>query len=1220
MRRRLFFIFLGVVAGLVVIVATVPLWLGAAVKMAGPSRGVTFGSYERIGYARFALRDVEYRRPGLRVTATRAEAETPLAWWWHRVRGRPELITVGDWRVEVSRRETPSAPAPDRGWMKLRLLLQRIAAQLERWLPRAVAGAGVVQWPGAEISVGSAKWAGRELVLDDVAFRAVKVDGTVVFARDDKLHVAIRMDDGTAATKLESEGANVKGELTLWDQPATVSARFDPQGWLPAEAVLDASSWSIPGSRLKLGETYATVRGNGRVEWRADRILTDVDVTGDPVQGKAAPPLQVRLKGNGDMRAFTIESLAATLPGIDAQLSAPVTVERSGKIRESAAQFSLQADLAKVPWFSAAGIVKGEARLTSGLTASPAIEFSVAANGVSAREIALSAVNARGRLDWPRLQILDGAIAGGEGERLEFKGGWDIRAKELLPAEITGEIRRQSLARWLPKQPDFSAIKIKAAAAGPLTEIKHRGTAQIDAMKVQGVNPLAVTVEWQGRGKVVDEFKVEASAGASRIQAGGSVDALSLKLSTLEFRQADVTRLQLAGPATLHWRPAVRLESFRVTGAEANLTASGTAGVTGRIEIAARNISSKWFSDFVATPGPELSLSLLALVGMWDQGPMTFLLTLGAGVDLGEGRSASINVSARGDKDGLQIEALRATEVGETVVNATGKLPIVFSPGTRSPMHIDPKGALVLDASVAPNSAFWQKLADLSGVELKDPRAAAKLSGTWQRPEGTASLKAARIAIDPKKISRPLPAIESLDVLVTAEQGGVTLSRFTMQVEGQRVRAAGRLPVPEGEWGSLLRQPLAAAKRGADLKLEIPDAEVAAFTRFLPTVLAPTGRLQADIRYTKDGIEGVLKLRDAASRPLGPLGVLQEISADIALSGRTLELRGVTAKSGGQPVVLSGTAELPESGAPRFDLTLKGENLPFVRQTGLLLRGDLDLKLQTPENAQPRLSGNVRLRDSLFLSDIRSFLPKGGASATRRPPYFAIETPPVNAWTLAVDVTGEEFLRLRTPVFTGVASARFRLGGTLGEPRAIGEIAIDEGNVRMPFASFAVTQGSVRLTEADPFEPSIYLRGSARRYGYDLTMEIEGSASQPNVVFMSSPALDSEQVLLMVMTGAAPRSDITNSSTQRVANIGLYLGQSLLASLGANAGDADRLTVSSGEKVTPEGDPTLDVEYKLSDRWTLTVEKDEFDEYNAGVKWRAFRGKRTTASDEHAKK
>jgi translocation and assembly module TamB len=132
-------------------------------------------------------------------------------------------------------------------------------------------------------------------------------------------------------------------------------------------------------------------------------------------------------------------------------------------------------------------------------------------------------------------------------------------------------------------------------------------------------------------------------------------------------------------------------------------------------------------------------------------------------------------------------------------------------------------------------------------------------------------------------------------------------------------------------------------------------------------------------------------------------------------------------------------------------------------------------------------------------------------------------------------------------------------------------------------------------------------------------MEIDGTASQPNVVFTSSPPLDSEQVLLMVMTGTAPTNDISKNSTQRVANIGFFLSQSLLGSLGSEAADADRLSFASGEKISRQGKETYDIEYKLSDRWTLTGEYNEFDEYNAGVKWRAFRGK-SSDENEDAKK
>jgi translocation and assembly module TamB len=219
-----------------------------------------------------------------------------------------------------------------------------------------------------------------------------------------------------------------------------------------------------------------------------------------------------------------------------------------------------------------------------------------------------------------------------------------------------------------------------------------------------------------------------------------------------------------------------------------------------------------------------------------------------------------------------------------------------------------------------------------------------------------------------------------------------------------------------------------------------------------------------------------------------------------------------------------------------------------------------------------------------------------------------VDTPPVNAWTLAVEVTGDEFMRLRTPVFNGVASARFRLSGTLEEPRAIGEVEIDEGAVRMPFARFDVQQGSVRLTEADPYEPTLYLRGTGRRYGYDLTVELDGRASAPNVVFTSSPALDSEQVLLMVMTGAAPSNEIAVTGTQRMTRLGTFVGQNLLNSLTSDNADADRLSITSGEKISRQGRETYDIEYKISDRWSARGEYNEFDEYNAGLKWRVFRG------------
>ncbi len=1192
---------------------------------------MTFASYERLGYGRFALHQVEYRRATVGVTARRVEVDTPVLWLWRHWRATASLVTIGEWEVVVSKRpaDAPPPPKTDSGWVPLQQILGRVGAGLDRWLSRATTGAGVVRWPGGEISLRSAEWSPRQLAVQELEFRTLKARGTLTFAGADYegMKLALRSMDDESGLALESQGPKVHGTVTWWQQPLQFDATFARQGWLPTEASLLTDAWTLPGSRLKLDTLYRTVSGRGRVDWGRDRFVIDVSARGEPMTGQKAPPLELNLQGNGDATAFNVVAVDATLPGITAKLTEPVTVERSGRIRESAARFALQADLTKQPWFEATGVIDGEARLVSALNANPRVEFQLQARDLAAQELAITSITTTGEFEWPRVRIAAGQLVGGDGEKLEFKGGWDFRAKEIIEAFVDGQVRRRSLARWLPAQPEFDAVTLHAEARGPLATADHSGKAHADGVKFTGVNAAGVNLEWRGRGAAMESFTIRAQAGATTVQAGGTVDRDGVVLQALDLNRTDVSILRLTGPATVRWRPALQVEELHLAGPEGSIDAGLTWAEAGRIDLAARNFSSQWLSDLIPSSGPAWRLNLLALTGRWNGGPMNFSVTAGATVDLGDNHLAAVNVAARGDGDGLRIDALRATESEATVVNATGVIPVVLHPRSTPFLRIDPAGKLQLDASAAPNAKFWQQLATATGLELKAPDAHLEVTGTWQRPLGNVKLKAERVAIDAKRFKREFPAIEALEVQVTGDRAGLSLSTFTMNVEGQAVRARGRLPVPEDKWVEMFKQPLAWAQRGADVRLEIPDAEVAVFARFLPAVLAAKGRLQLDIGYKDGGLDGFVRLRDAASRPLGPLGVLQEVSADLALAGRKLELRHVSAKSGGQPVTLTGTVELPAGGTPRYDVVLRGENLPFVRQTGLLLRGDIDLKLQTTADTKgARISGVVRLRDSLFLQDVRAFLPRGGGGGgTRRPPYFEVDTPPMNLWTLAVEVTGERFLRLRTPVFSGVASARFRLGGTLGEPRAIGEVAIDEGQIRMPFASFQVRQGFVRLTEANPYEPAIYLRGTGRRLGYDLAMELEGTGASPNLTFSSSPALDSEQVLLMVMTGAAPRNEISNTSTQRVAQIGAYLGQTLLGSFGSEAADADKLSIAAGEKISRGGKETYDIEYKLSDRWAVSGEYNEFDEFNAGLKWRAFprateEEKRKKAETGHARK
>jgi translocation and assembly module TamB len=817
--------------------------------------------------------------------------------------------------------------------------------------------------------------------------------------------------------------------------------------------------------------------------------------------------------------------------------------------------------------------------------------------------------------DWPLVRVQGARLNFGNGSELVANGAWDFQAAELVGAELHGNIGATAVRQLLPAVVDFRNLQIDANAHGPLAALQHDGTIAATGVKASVLKPLDSKLVWVGRGASADISDGTVTAGKSRLQFAGKVDATGVELKTLEWTESSAERLTLREPAAVSWSPAIRVGPVKLRGPGGALELTAMFGETGRLQTTVRDFSSRWLGDFIDVPGPEWRVGHLDLEGSWDRGPAKFDLNGALTVTLAPERFADVTVAARTNptNDAVLVEPLRVLEGDSAIVNATGEIPVAFYPATRPMLRFAPKAPLKLEATTASNPVFWKRLTEAIGVEFQEPEVNVNLGGTWENPRGEISARARRLAADSQRFKFSFPTIESLDVHATADGRKLDLDRLSVKVEGQALRANGMLPLSLERWPELRRAPLDFLRQEANLRLEIPDAEVAALSRYVGNYLAPAGNLHVDLQFNPGGeMSGALRLRNAATRPLGPLGVLQEVQVDAQLSGRDLVVKNVTAQAGGQPVTLSGKVEIPVGTPPRFDLALRAENFPLVRQTGLLMRADLDLRLKTQAGDVTAVTGEVNLRDSMFLSDVRALIPKGGGGGpTRRPPFFSIEFPPLDAWRLSVDVQGQEFLRLRSAVFVGTASARFHVGGTLGEPRATGEAVVETGQVLLPFATFQVEQGTVRLTEADPFSLQLFLTGQARRYGYDLRMELSGTASDPLVTFSSSPPLEAKEVLLMVTAGEVPRDEMTYGTAQRAAKLGTYLGQSLINNFGGDATDADRLTISTGERVSRQGRETYNIEYRINDRLTAIGEYDEFDAYNAGLKWRLFAPKRT---------
>jgi len=341
------------------------------------------------------------------------------------------------------------------------------------------------------------------------------------------------------------------------------------------------------------------------------------------------------------------------------------------------------------------------------------------------------------------------------------------------------------------------------------------------------------------------------------------------------------------------------------------------------------------------------------------------------------------------------------------------------------------------------------------------------------------------------------------------------------------------------------------------------------------------------------------------------VGAIRDIGLKLTFAQRELQLIHGTANIGGATVSMVGKADLRgtewmEGVPPPLQFTLRGTNVPLAREPESIVRADLDLRVVKTNEKPAVISGQARVHDSYYLSDLSDLVPSKAASPKRRPPYFSIDVDPLATWGLNVEVKGERGFRVRSTLFNGQISLNLKLTGTLKEPIALGEAKIDTGTVRFPFANLEVQQGFVTLTSQNPYEPQLLVTAASKQFGYDVRMEMTGPADAPVIKFNSTPPLSSEQLVLMLTAGELPRGEFNLTPQQKAQTVALFLGKDLLAKLGFGDQSEERLSFSSGQEITEQGKPTYSLEYKLTDRWSVVGEYDRFNAYNAGLKWRVY--------------
>lgn len=1204
-----------VVAGVGVLL--LPWWLGAALRPILRAQGVAFERYERVGYAHFRLHHLNYQVGSVRVDAEQIETATPLLWAWQRLSQPGPLVVAANWSVRITPQpDSPPSPNPTvTGMPGLQPVLRRIVPPLTRWLPRAELRNGVIAGPHLDLKLARANWEKSLLTIHD--FRAADQVAELVVNADANGSLVLTAQSATPEAKVQFTwtGADITGDGSLWNQPLKLSAHFPDSGWLPTDASATATNWELPAARVKLGVPYAHVRGDAKFLWHDGAFDLSAHAQAQPAANDKTktPPLTATAAAHGTLREITVTALQIDAPFAQATLTAPVTFGFDRPLAAEAAQLTLQADLAKLPWLEAArGKIDGVVTV-AGDTAAARQTFELKSSDVLVNGFTVKSAQVSAVLAWPLLELTQLRVQFDDASSLEAHGAVNWRTRELAGVSLQAKIGAASFARWLPAGAAWDTAELTATAEGPLDAARHNGTVKLRGAQLPPLHPLALDATWQGTGTTL-EISAQAAAEKSTLAATGTLSPQSLQLTKLFFSPGGQPGWQLAAPATITWAPALQIDGLQLGGPEGQLTLQGKGGAVGDVTLALTHFSSAWLQDWVTITGPAWQINSLQVSAHAVERTLVFDTTLAAQIEMSP-QPATVTLVAHGDAKGIELKELKVAENDRLLTQAIGRLPVIVFLEPAPHLVFDESAALELTASTEADSPLWATLTAYTGLQLTQPETKINLKGTLHQPAGELQFKAARLSATEGHFKFPVPEFAGLALAVQFGRDVVTVSNFSAQVDGQAISAHGKLPMDDGQWRQLWRQPAAFDWSKAEAHVEIPDADLAAFARRFPSFIAAQGRLRARVDLAPgEKFSGELHLVDAASRPVGPLGALRDISADLALADRLVTVQKFSATLDGEPVKLEGSVTLVPGQGPQLNLALKGTNLPLVRNTGLLVRTDLDLHADTDAAGLTRISGAVTIRDCLVLANInlRTLLPTGRRGVTRQPPYFAVLAEPFARWPLAVELRAAGTVRVRTTAYNGTASAQFQLGGTLGEPRAVGQLTVDQGQVLFPFATFKVQQGAVRLREADPFRAVVNLTATSERRDYQLKLEMTGELPAPNLAITSTPSLEAADVLLMVMTGQPPTgvagatgsASATASSSQRLALLGAYLGRGLFQDLGFSG--ESRLEISAGEHVSEQGRETYEFEYRLGKKWSLVGEYDEFDAYNAGVKWRVY--------------
>ena len=315
---------------------------------------------------------------------------------------------------------------------------------------------------------------------------------------------------------------------------------------------------------------------------------------------------------------------------------------------------------------------------------------------------------------------------------------------------------------------------------------------------------------------------------------------------------------------------------------------------------------------------------------------------------------------------------------------------------------------------------------------------------------------------------------------------------------------------------------------------------------------------------------------------------LTEVNGVLVFNQNRLQVRSLTARSGGGTLDFSGTISYVRG--LYFNLSATSKETRLRYPPGISSTADANLHFEGT-TAGSLLSGEILVTrfsvDPRF--DFAAYLARARQITVSSP-----STSPLNNLRFDVHIVSIPGLEMQTAQGRISGDADLRLRGTATHPVVLGRVTLAEGDVNFGGTKYHLDRGDLTFTNPVRIEPVFNLEATTRVRDYDVTLGLHGPTDHLSISYRSDPPLPPGDIIALLALGRT-REDITTAQNTQAfteSEAAAILGQALNTSVSSRM---QKLFGAGRIKVDPQASGPVSnplarvtIEQQVSDRVTLT--------------------------------